>query len=97
LEFLLSTDEFQLEETTTNELPDFRIIENSNSSKIKPSDERFRDVKLRYRSKLHKGPLNVVGTCSYPSFFLTDNRNVLNFSFKASAERVAPNRYQQIV
>jgi hypothetical protein len=41
LEFLLSTDEFEWEETTTNELPDFSIIENANSSKIKPSDERF--------------------------------------------------------
>jgi len=46
LEFLLSTDELELEETTTNELPDFSIIENANSSKIKPSDERFRDVKF---------------------------------------------------
>jgi hypothetical protein len=46
LEFLLSTDEFEWEETTTNELPDFSIIENANSSKIKPSDERFRDVKF---------------------------------------------------
>jgi mannose-1-phosphate guanylyltransferase len=46
LEFLLSTDEFELEETTTNELLDFSIIENANSSKIKPSDERFRDVKF---------------------------------------------------
>jgi hypothetical protein len=35
LEFLLSTDEFEWEETTTNELPDFSIIENANSSKIK--------------------------------------------------------------
>jgi hypothetical protein len=34
------------EETTPNELPDFSIIENANSSKIKPSDERFRDVKF---------------------------------------------------
>jgi hypothetical protein len=98
------------------------------NSKIKPSDERFRDVKfddidnflnenenentrkkttsdmnlfrtylvltfrleffcLRYRSKLHKNPLNVVGSYSDPSFFLTDNRNVLNFSIKDSAER----------
>jgi hypothetical protein len=39
-------DEFEWEETTTNELPDFSIIENANSSKIKPSDERFRDVKF---------------------------------------------------
>jgi hypothetical protein len=46
LEFLSSTDEFELEETTTNELPDFSIIENANSSKIKPSDERFRNVKF---------------------------------------------------
>ena len=46
MEFLLSTDEFEWEETTTNELPDFSIIENANSSKIKPSDERFRDVKF---------------------------------------------------
>jgi len=46
LEFVLSTDEFELEETTTNELLDFSIIENANSSKIKPSDERFRDVKF---------------------------------------------------
>jgi hypothetical protein len=46
LDFLLSTDEFEWEETTTNELPDFSIIENANCSKIKPSDERFRDVKL---------------------------------------------------
>jgi hypothetical protein len=30
----------------TNELPDFSIIGNANSSKIKPSDERFRDVKF---------------------------------------------------
>jgi hypothetical protein len=29
-----------------HELPDFSIIENANSSKIKPSDERFRDVKF---------------------------------------------------
>jgi hypothetical protein len=42
---------------------------------------------LRYWSKLHKNPLNVVGSYSDPSFFLTDNRNVLNFSFKDSAER----------
>jgi hypothetical protein len=35
-----------LEETTTNELPDFSIIEIANSSTIKPSDERFRDVKF---------------------------------------------------
>ena len=28
LEFLLSTDEFEWVETTTNELPDFSIIEN---------------------------------------------------------------------
>jgi hypothetical protein len=35
-----------LEETTTNELPDFSIIENANSSTIKPSDERFRNVKF---------------------------------------------------
>jgi hypothetical protein len=46
LEFFSSTDVFELEETTTNELPDFSIIENANSSKIKPSDERFRDVKF---------------------------------------------------
>ena len=46
LEFLLSTDEFEWEETTTDELPDFSITENANSSKIKPSDERFRDVKF---------------------------------------------------
>ena len=46
LEFLLSTDEFEWEGTTTNELPDFSIIGNANSSKIKPSDERFRDVKF---------------------------------------------------
>ena len=46
LEFLSSTDVFELEETTTNELPDFSIIENANSSKIKSSDERFRDVKF---------------------------------------------------
>jgi hypothetical protein len=46
LEFFSSTDVFELEETTTNELPDFSIIENANSSKIKPSDKRFRDVKF---------------------------------------------------
>ena len=55
---------------------------------------------LRYRSKLHKNPLNVVGTYSNPSIFLTDNRNVLNFSFKVSADfrfrfflRFAPNMF----
>jgi hypothetical protein len=35
-----------LGETTTSELPDFSIIEIANSSKIKPSDERFKDVKF---------------------------------------------------
>jgi hypothetical protein len=35
LEFSLSTDAFEWEETTTKELPDFSIIENANSSKIK--------------------------------------------------------------
>ena len=42
LDFVLSTDEFEWEETTTKELSDFSIIENANSSKIKPTDERFR-------------------------------------------------------
>lgn len=44
--FLCSTDEFELEETVTNELSDFSIIEYANSSKIEPSDERFGGVKF---------------------------------------------------
>ena len=48
---------------------------------------RLEFLYLRYRSKLHKNPLNIVGSYSDPSCFLTDNGNVLNFSFKDSAEK----------